>query len=154
HYGVRFEVAPLHPGMFGLLIPWESGQAHKQMMKKSAYAAAFVILTRDTGSGYIKLDKSGNPTIHYWPNQTDRQHLVRGMQEITRIAIGSGAMGINMLHTPSLSLQQSSPGTPGSLERFLEEIAQRGVVLNSLPLFSAHQMGTCRFGSSPHHSVA
>jgi choline dehydrogenase-like flavoprotein len=152
HHGVRFEAAPLHPGMFGLLTPWENGQAHKQMMKKSAYAAAFVILTHDTSSGSIKLDKSGNPTIHYWPNQTDRHHLVRGMQEITRIAIGSGAVGINMLHTPSLSFQHTAGRK--SLERFLEEIAQRGVVLNRLPLFSAHQMGTCRLGSSSHNSVA
>jgi choline dehydrogenase-like flavoprotein len=40
------------------------------------------------------------------------------------------------------------------LERFLNEIERRGVVPNRLPLFTAHQMGTCRLGSDRKTSVA
>ena len=40
------------------------------------------------------------------------------------------------------------------LESFLGEIDRRGVVPNRLPLFTAHQMGSCRFGADRKTSVA
>ena len=43
---------------------------------------------------------------------------------------------------------------PARLERFLGEIARRDIAPNRLPLFSAHQMGTCRMGADRSTSVA
>jgi choline dehydrogenase-like flavoprotein len=40
------------------------------------------------------------------------------------------------------------------LDRFLGEIAARGIAPNRLPLFTAHQMGSCRMGASARTSVA
>jgi choline dehydrogenase-like flavoprotein len=40
------------------------------------------------------------------------------------------------------------------LDGFLAEIKRRGIERNRVPLFSAHQMGTCRLGSDPGASVA
>lgn len=37
-------------------------------------------------------------------------------------------------------------GSPAAFEAFLAEVAQTGVVPLQMPLFSAHQMGTCRLG--------
>jgi choline dehydrogenase-like flavoprotein len=39
-------------------------------------------------------------------------------------------------------------------EQFLAEVAAAGTASNTLGLFSAHQMGTCRLGSSPRTSAA
>ena len=157
-YGLRFEVAPAHPGMLGMVTPWESGLAHKQEMLRVAQVATFLALVRDTGEGHITLDKQGDPILHYFPNETDRRFLQRGMGELARIAVAGGATRVAMLHSQRLTLE-SEEGRPGAMSEarlngFIGEIDRRGVRPNTLPLFSAHQMGTCRLGSDPASSVA
>ncbi|KAL4422311.1 hypothetical protein ABPG75_008508 [Micractinium tetrahymenae] len=45
------------------------------------------------------------------------------------------------------------PPTAAAFEAFLAEVAQTGPVPLQMPLFSAHQMGTCRLGCDPASSV-
>ncbi|MEO7000295.1 MAG: GMC family oxidoreductase N-terminal domain-containing protein [Ktedonobacterales bacterium] len=157
-YGLRFEVAPAHPGMLGMVTPWESGLAHKQEMLRAAHVATFLALTRDTGEGHITLDRQGDPILHYFPNETDRRFLQRGMGELARIAVAGGATRVAMLHSQPLILE-SEDGRPGAMSEarlsgFIGEIDRRGVRPNTLPIFSAHQMGSCRLGSDAATSVA
>ena len=157
-YGIRFEVMPGHPGILALGTPWESGLEHKRQMARIRYAAAYIILTRDTGEGRITLDKQGDPVISYWPNATDRGRLVRGMQELARIIAAGGGTGIGFTHSPRLMLE-SEGGKPGAfpkaqLDALVAEIARRDIVPNRLLLGTAHQMGTCRHGADPKTSVA
>jgi choline dehydrogenase-like flavoprotein len=157
-YGFRIEMAPALPGTIASGTAWESGLQHKQQMLRAGSAAVFFVLTRDTGEGSVQLDRRGRPVIRYWPNRVDAGFLVRGMQEITRIAFAGGAVAISTTHSAPLHVG-SADGRPGAmggarLERFLNEIERRGVVPNRLPLFTAHQMGTCRLGSDRKTSVA
>jgi choline dehydrogenase-like flavoprotein len=151
-HGFRVEVMPAHPGLLALGLPWEHGQQHKRDMARVRHAASFIILTRDTGEGRITLDKQGDPVITYWPNEVDRRHLVRGMQEVTRIALAGGARDVGTTYTPRLMLE----GRPGERETrsFLGEIERRGVAPNRLVLGTAHQMGTCRLGGDAKTAVA
>jgi len=157
HHGVWFEVAPAHPGLFGLGTPWDGGQAHKSEMRRIAHEAVFIILARDTGEGHITLDKHGDPVLHYWPNETDRRHLARGMQEVVRIAFAGGAYGAATGFTPMLRLEseQRKPGavTAKQLAQFTRKIARRRMIPNRQPIFTAHQMGTCRMGASAQTSA-
>jgi choline dehydrogenase-like flavoprotein len=127
-------------------------------MLRSAHAAIFFALTRDTGAGSVQVDRRGQPVIRYWPNRVDSGFLVRGMQEITRIALAGGAVEVSTTHSPPMRLRSetSRPGAAGSarLQEFLGEIDRRGISPNRLPLFSAHQMGTCRLGADRITSVA
>ncbi|HEV2029000.1 MAG TPA: GMC family oxidoreductase N-terminal domain-containing protein [Candidatus Dormibacteraeota bacterium] len=157
-HGFRLEMAPAHPGIIAMGTSWEGGRQHKLQMLQSANAAIFFVLTRDTGEGRVHVDRRGRAVISYWPNRVDRGFLVRGMQEITRIAFAGGAVTVSTTHTPALRLESDS-GVPGSvgaarLERFLGDIAARDVAPNRLPLFTAHQMGSCRLGKDPRTSVA
>ncbi len=157
-HGLRFEVMPAHPGLLGFAIPWEGGQAHKREMTRIKHAAAYIILTRDTGEGRIILDKQGDPVIQYWPNATDRALLIRGMQEVARIIFAGGGTEAMPANTPRLTLtsEGNKPGAVSEtrLNAFLSEIARNGVVPNRLGLGTAHQMGTCRLGSNARTSVA
>jgi choline dehydrogenase-like flavoprotein len=153
NYGIWFEVAPAHPGMLALATPWGSGVEHKSEMRNAAHEAAMIVLARDTGEGHITLDRQGDPILHYWPSETDRRHLIRGMQEQARIAFAGGATRVAMLHTPTLILEAEG-GRPGAvseqkLNAYLREIEHRGINPNQPMLFSAHQMGTARMGSDP-----
>ena len=157
-YGFRLEMAPAHPGIIAMGTSWDGGRQHKLQMLQSANAAIFFVLTRDTGEGRVQVDREGRAVMNYWPNEVDRRFLVRGIQEITRIAFAGGAVGISTTHTPALRLE-SDLGVPGAvggakLERFLGDIAARGVARNRLPLFTAHQMGSCRLGTDSRTSVA
>jgi choline dehydrogenase-like flavoprotein len=156
-YGVWFEAAPAHPGMLALATPWGSGVEHKTEMRQAAHEAALIVLARDTGEGHITLDRQGDPILHYWPSETDRRHLVRGMQELARIAFASDAARVAMLHTPRLALEAEGmrPGavTDEKLNAFLQEIEHRGISPNQPMLFSAHQMGTARMGADPKTSA-
>ncbi|HUY80030.1 MAG TPA: GMC family oxidoreductase N-terminal domain-containing protein [Ktedonobacterales bacterium] len=157
-YGLRFEVAPAHPGLLGLTTPWQSGLQHKQDMRRIANVATFIALTRDTGAGQVTLDHQGDPILRYYPNETDRKRLMRGMGEMARIAVAGGATRVALLHSQRLVLD-SEGGQPGAvsaarLQAFIGEIERRGIAPNRLPLFSAHQMGTCRLGADPKTSVA
>ena len=158
NYGYWLEVAPAHPGLAALTTPWESGQAHKQQMTRFPYEAVMIALARDTGEGHITLDKQGDPVLHYWPNETDRRHLVAGMREMARIAVAGGATGVATLHTPRLQLEAAN-GKAGTLtdaqvKQYGAEIERRGVARNRMPVFSAHQMGTCRIGGGAATAVA
>lgn len=157
-YGIRFEVMPGHPGILALGTPWESGLEYKRQMARMRHAAAYIILTRDTGEGRITLDKQGDPVVSYWPNATDRQRLVRGMQELAQIIAAGGGTGIGFTHSPRLMLE-SEDGKPGAfqkarLDALIQDIERRGIAPNRLLLGTAHQMGTCRLGADPKTSVA
>ena len=157
-YGFRLEVMPAHPGLLGLATTWESGQDYKRLMARIRHQAVFITLVRDTGEGHITLDKQGDPVLHYWPNEVDRRHLTRGMQEVTRIAFAAGATAVNHNFAPLLSLESES-GQPGAvsetrLNRFLGEIERRGIAPNRVIVGTAHQMGTCRLGGGAKTAVA
>ncbi len=157
-YGLRIEVAPAHPGMIGLTAPWEGGREHKRLMARAAHEAIFIALVRDTGEGRVRLDKGGEPILHYWPSRLDRYRLTRGMQEMVRIAFAGGAVGAATLHTPRLELR-SEKGRPGAvaraqLDRYLDAISRAAIAPNRVPLFSAHQMGSCRLGADRRIAVA
>src|SRR6202049_4412978 len=157
-FGFRIEMAPALPGTIASGTSWEGGLQHKMQMLRSAHAAIFFVLTRDTGEGTVQVDRRGRPVIRYWPNRVDSGFLVRGMQEIVRIAFAGGANAVSTTHSPPLVLA-AEPRRPGavsaqSLERFTAEIARQGIAPNRLPLFTAHQMGTCRFGADRTMSVA
>lgn len=157
-YGLRFEVAPAHPGMLGMVTPWRGGAQHKQDMARSPYAATFIALMRDTGEGRVTLDKQGDPTLAYFPNATDRSALTLAMGELAKIAAAGGATRVAALHTRELTLDAEA-GRPGAisdaqLRAFASDAQQRGIAANAIPLFSAHQMGTCRLGADARTAVA
>ena len=157
-YGFRLEMAPAHPGIIAMGTAWEGGQQHKLQMLQSANAAIFFVLSRDTGEGTVQLDRHGRAVLRYWPDEVNRGFLVRGMQEITRIAFAGGAASVSTTHSPPLRLESDTrkPGAVGTarLEKFLSEIASQDFAPNRLPLFTAHQMGSCRLGANRRTSVA
>jgi choline dehydrogenase-like flavoprotein len=157
-YGFRLEMAPAHPGIIALGTAWDGGRQHKLQMLQAANAAVFFVLSRDTGEGRVQLDRGGRAVLSYWPDRENRDFLVRGMQEIAKIAFAGGAVSVSTTHSPTLQIESEGrrPGavSPARLDRFLGEIAARGVAPNRLPLFTAHQMGSCGLGADPRTSVA
>ncbi len=152
-YGPKLETPPAHAGILALALPWRSGTQHKATMQHAAYAGSFIVLTRDRDAGRVEPDRRGQPVLRYSLSRYDRDHLLRGVAEACRIHLAAGAEEVFFPHN-SAPVYQRVHGEV-ELEKLLAELPGWGWKANRFPLFSAHQMGTCRMGGDPRrHPVA
>lgn len=152
HYGVKLETPPAHPGLLGYALPWLSAHHYKSLMARVAMDAAFIVLTRDRGSGRIIIDKRGRPRLHYHLSKIDSDHLQAGIEAALRVATAAGAVEISTLHS-GLPAFRPTENDAAAFEEYLQRVKKAGTTVNKLGLFSAHQMGTCRMGGERAHSV-
>lgn len=155
HHGPWIEVAPAHPGLTALAHPWPGGRAHKDNMRKFAYAGNAIVLVRDWAEGRVRIDARGEPVFDYRMDSRDRRNMVRGLQEAARIERAAGALRIATLHLRDVSVGDGHAPIPESdFDGFLEAIARAGVRPNELALFTAHPTGSARAGFDPKTSAA
>jgi choline dehydrogenase-like flavoprotein len=155
-YGYKLEVAPAHPGLIGLSTPWTSAREYREQMLLAANAATFIILARDRGEGRVVLDRTGEPLVDYVVSVYDRRHLQHGLSTAARVHFAAGAEAVLTLHTKRTILERTTVGQEVSerqYRKFGYEIERHGMGPNRLIVFSAHQMGTCRMGTSPKRAV-
>ena len=155
HHGPWLESAPGHPGLSALAIPWTSGRAHKDAMRRLHRAASTIVLVRDVAEGRVTIDRRGEPILDYQLSARDRRNLTRGLQEAARIHQAAGACRIGSLHLRECSAGDGShPIRPGELDAFVERLGRLGIRENGVALFSAHPMGSARVGLDPKTSAA
>ena len=143
-YGPKLETPPTHAGLLGLALPWRSGAQHKTVMQHAAHIGSFIVLTRDRDGGRVTTNKQGQPVLHYSLSTFDRDHLLRGVAEACRIHLAAGAEEVYFPHNTAPTYQRVHG--EAELERLLADIPSWGWKANRFPLFTAHQMGTCRMG--------
>ncbi|KAG6548688.1 hypothetical protein Mapa_009843 [Marchantia paleacea] len=157
-YGSLIEVPILHPGSFAGIVPWTSGSAHKEMMRKYSRTAHFIVLCRDQGGGRVMLDKNRKTTkILYKVQPADATNLLEGLELGLRALVAAGAVEIGTHHVDGHTLDTSS-STPEQLDQYIRRevaLASQSFAKKDLsyPVSSAHQMSTCRMGADPESSV-
>jgi choline dehydrogenase-like flavoprotein len=149
-YGYRIEAAPAHPGLLAVGIPWANARDHRREMQRARFAAPFIVLGRDSNPGRVRFTHAGQPYFEYKLGSDEKKLLKHGMTTVARMHHAAGAERIITLHTSRLTWDRDS-GTP--IDRFCREIDGGPVSPNRLPLFSAHQMGTCRIGENEASAV-
>jgi choline dehydrogenase-like flavoprotein len=150
-YGYRIEAAPAHPGLSAVGIPWAGARAHRREMQRVRFAASFIVLTRDASSGRVRVTPAGEPYFDYRLGAREKRLLKAGMANVARIHFAAGAERIMTLHSTGLAWDRAVDGA--SIEKFCRRIEAAPTSPNRLPLFSAHQMGTCRMGADASRSV-
>ncbi len=141
-YGVWLEAAPVHPGLSASSFPWAGARAHKRLMQHIRQTANIIALVRDYYGGHIKLDRAGQPVIHYRLHPYDAEHLMVGLIQALQVHRAAGAQEISTTHNDPLIYRK------GNFATFLGDVRRRGLAPNAVALFSAHQMGSCRIGGS------
>lgn len=149
-YGYRIEAAPAHPGLLAVGLPWANARQHRREMQQISRAAPLIVLTRDSSSGRVRINKRGRAYFDYRPGSEERKFLRHGMSKVTRMHHAAGANRIITLHSERLAWDR---GGRQSIEDFCAAIDRASMAPNRLPLFSAHQMGTCRMGSDRASAV-
>jgi len=150
NYGAKIEVAPTHPGLAALALPWESRDKHSDYMDRVRNAAALIALTRDRDPGSIDLDAEA--AIRYRLSAFDGDNLLAGIAGIFELGFAAGAVRAMTLHTTPFEVERSE-WTPEYRIEFLERMRSIGTAPNRQIIFSAHQMGTAAMGTRREHSV-
>ena len=150
-YGYRIEAAPAHPGLLAVGVPWSTARQHRREMQRAKFAAPFIVLTRDSNTGRVRVNRDGEPYFDYRLGGTEKRLLKHGMVTAARMHFAGKADRIFTLHSAGLVWDRARDG--GSIVKFCRRIEGASTAPNRLPLFSAHQMGTCRMGSERSRSV-
>lgn len=150
-YGVAIEAAPAHPGLTAATLPWLNAKMHKDFMSRINKMANVLAITRDYHGGSIKLDKYGEPQLHYKLHEYDKRHLQRGILEAAKVHFAAGAKEIYAPHAATYTY--INDGNEANFVRWLRQVEDVGLEPNAFPLFSAHQMSTARMAGSPQQGA-
>jgi choline dehydrogenase-like flavoprotein len=154
-HGPWLEAVPAHPGLSALAFPWTSRKAHQERMSRLRWAAATIVLVRDTGAGRVRVDARGEPVLDYRLTAEDRQNLTNGFGWAARIHQAAGAVRLFSLHAEPVAVGDGTrPLNSADVDEFAAQVARRGVVANAVSLFSAHPLGSARSGKDPRTSTA
>jgi long-chain-alcohol oxidase len=156
NYGAKLECPSMHPGLAASVLPWAGGADFKESMLNIRRLSSFIVLTRDRGSGEVRLDKEGNPRLYYPLAESDAENMMDGLETAVRAMAAAGVDDVCPTNLPSARVlpPQSMPeARAAAVDNIVTEMRETGFPLFKSSVFSAHQMGTCRMGSSSKDSV-
>ena len=163
-HGTKLEAMTMLPSWYMPFMPWTSGLDFKLFCAKFKHMTGFISLARDRDSGRVYPDPTdGRCRIQYSPSAYDRSNMLEGILALAKICYVSGATEIftATASVPTFVRQdtkfeegQPEPGINDvRFQAWLAEIKKKGLFAPDTCFGSAHQMGTCRMGSSPGNSV-
>jgi choline dehydrogenase-like flavoprotein len=150
-YGFALEVAPSHPGLTAATIPWINATQHKSVFGSMEQIANVIAITRDYHGGQVKVDRFGEPVLHYRLHPYDARHLQRGIIEALKVHHAAGAVEFFAPHAHVITYKND--GNTSNFVRFLRRVEDAGLAPHSFPLFSAHQMSSARMSGSPQQGA-
>jgi len=150
-YGFKFETAPLHPSLFALANPWESGAGHAELMRRLPRTTLVGILLRDRDGGRVTLGPSGRPIVNYRLSPYDTGHLRKAFAAAAAALEAAGAREIWSTHARHLAYRPDGSGS--ARERWAASLDRAGYGPNQLLLATFHQMASCRMGANRVDSV-
>lgn len=159
NYGCLIEVPTYHPAIASALGAWNSMYEYKKSLCYYNNQSSLIPLTRDFDSeGSVYVDSQGNPRILWKLSNHDAKSLLCGVEQCIRILIAAGARKVSTsqngvapfvvpLVDPMKVFQTSD------YQNWIKYVKAAGIKQNYCNLASAHQMGTCRMGTSSSQGV-
>jgi choline dehydrogenase-like flavoprotein len=149
-FGAVLEVAPAHPGIQALGIPWAGAAEHAAELAPARSRAILIAIARDRGEGRLGGNARGD--VHYQLDPYDGAHLARGLGGAARIGLAAGARAVRTLFRHRLALERADADA-GTLDALEAEIGRRIASGTAPALFSAHQMGSARMAARTDDGV-
>jgi hypothetical protein len=163
-HGTKLECTVMLPSLFFPIFPWAGGLSFKELSAKFRHMSGFVVIDRDRDTGTVFPDPvDGRCRIKYTPSAWDRQRMIEGLLGMCRILYVQGATeiltatsGVPPFIRPAPSSTEDTMDAginDPTFTSWLDLLRAKGLPLPDASFASAHQMGTCRMGSSPKTSV-
>ncbi|MGD1065491.1 MAG: GMC family oxidoreductase [Vulcanimicrobiaceae bacterium] len=149
-FGAVLEVAPAHPGIQALGIPWAGAVEHAAELAPARSRAILIAIARDRGEG--RLAGGARTDVHYQLDPDDGAHLARALGGAARIGLAAGARTVRTLFRERLALEQPDANA-AALHALEAEIGRRIASGTPPALFSAHQMGSARMAARTDDGV-
>jgi choline dehydrogenase-like flavoprotein len=148
-YGLKYETAPVHPGVLVAFAPWESADGHAALIAQLPHLTGIGLLLRDRSEGEVGTGRAGGPRVRYRLSAGDISHVRKGVDGAAQILEAAGAQRIFSSHA---SLVSYEPGKT-SREQFLRDADAVGYGPGRCTFYAFHPMGSARLGSSPASSA-
>ena len=149
-YGMKLESAPFHPSVLAMYAPWRTARQHHDLMRQLPHLAPIGVLLRDSSEGEVRVDRDGQPVLHYRLNDFDIGHIRTGVDGAARVLEAAGATQVFSAHKDWVRYE---PGRGRGREGFMDEADRCGWRAGQCVFTSFHIMGSARMGGSPHDSA-
>jgi long-chain-alcohol oxidase len=148
-YGLKYETAPVHPGVLAAFAPWEDARQSRDLLARLPHLSGIGLLLRDRSEGEVQTTRAGEPRVRYRLNDADIANVRIGLDGAARIFEAAGAREIFSSHA------QWTAYTPVAAHRaaFLAAADAAGYGPGRCTFYSFHLMGSARSGASPSASV-
>jgi len=150
-HGFLIEAVGSSPAIHAMSFPWVDGASHKKLMAGALkHMASFISVARDHGAGEVVLDGHGRAVTRWsFGDELDARLFRRATVELAKLHRAAGAREIITFFQAPVMWREGE-----DFDAFLAAIEHGSLRANDVAVFTAHQMGSCRMGSSPADSVA
>ncbi|KAJ5893363.1 hypothetical protein N7495_005054 [Penicillium taxi] len=158
-HGVKIEALSMMPSWFLPIFPWRNGLDYKLWAAGMGHSTSFITLTRDRDAGRVYADPvDGRVRVEYTVSPFDRRHILEAMIACARVACVTGAKEFHTAYrdlSPWIRPDSTDVDiNDASLQDWIADLRSKSPLNPERTLFaSAHQMSTCRMGTSPESSV-
>eukprot|EP00903_Cladosiphon_okamuranus_P008490 g8157.t1 len=151
-YGCVIEAPPVHPGLMGLVLPWNDALSHRLLVGMARETSVFIGIGRDRSSNdnRVVLGPKGDPVIKYTLGEEDSRVILQGRSEMLRMMRKAGASMVLPAHegAPWFCPKDGKEGDE-QFQDYVDTIESLGTTVNEAGVYSAHQMGSCRLSANP-----
>ena len=161
-HGTKLETVTMLPSWFITQRTWTGGLEFKLLCSKLKNQVGFISMARDRDSGRVYPDPvDGRCRIQYTPSAFDKVHILEGLIALAKMAYVAGAREIFTMTygMPTFVREDVPEGQPDPgindprFQAWLSDMRKKGLHFPEATAASAHQMGSCRMGSSAKTSV-
>lgn len=163
-YGAKLEVPSLHNSLLAGLSPWMGPYQYKEFIRNAPNSCAMIVLQRDSGEGgVVQTDSNGHDVlVDYTLNDDDENSMIHALVKGIEMCVDNGASIINIFsNIEPLNLEKELGGGGDSVkvvdsplvQNYLKKVKKMKLKHFAATLGNAHQMGSCRMGTSSKTSV-
>jgi long-chain-alcohol oxidase len=143
-FGLKYETAPVHPGLLAAFSAWPGAAEHAELMALLPRVAGIGVLLRDRSEGEVRARRDGSPRVRYRFTETDVAHVRTGVDGAAQILEAAGAERIFSSHQRLVSYE---PGRSSRAD-FVRAADAVGYGPGRCVFYGFHLMGSARMGTS------
>ena len=143
-YGLKYETAPVHPGLLAAFSAWPGAAEHAELMALLPRVVGIGLLLRDRSEGEVRVRRNGSPRVRYRLGPIDVEHVRTGVDGAAQILEAAGAERIFSSHQRLVSYE---PGR-GTRTGFVRDADAVGYGPGRCVFYAFHPMGSARMGEA------